>query len=168
MLDSLLSDGTLVVLPSLCTGFDTQRTAVVTPEIEAIVSPPFSDTEDGERYGEFRMSLDAFSEGNELSVAEDPREKPPDTMLARVEPKNAEFWAVRVTDPEANTAGIRAFGAFAEKDTLVVLTWEFRELINPFDEEVDAARNVWRDLFGAESPHFGEDLDAYLTNYIPV
>ena len=104
-------------------------------------------------------------EGAEISVAEDPHDKPPDVMLARVDPIEAEFWSIRVTEPE-ETPGIRAFGAFTQKDTLVALTWEYRELIgDAFDDEVDSVRDAWTVLFVSEEPFGGASLDECLTNY---
>ena len=140
---------------------------VVTPEIWEVVAFPFSPDAKGERLGEFRNWLDAFSEGGELSVAEDPHLKPQDAMLARVDPVDAEFWSIRVTDPE-QTPGIRSLGAFADKDTFVALTWDYRELIGEFDDEVATAHAAWVDLFGAEVPHSGDHIDDYLTNYYSV
>ena len=111
--------------------------------------------------------LDAFSEGGEFSVAEDPQNKPRDAMMARVSPVDAEFFSLRVTDPE-ETPGIRCFGAFADRDTFVALTWDFRENIALFDDEVSVVRAAWKQFFGNVSPHSGEHLDDYLSNYIPV
>jgi hypothetical protein len=157
----------LFELESLFTGDETARTMIVSPDIFAAVMPPFPDTQQGERLGEFRAWLDSFLEGAEISVAEDPFEKPPEAMLARVDPVEREFWSIRVTEPE-RTPGIRAFGAFAEKDTFIALTWNCRESIRIFDDEVDLVASAWGDLFGSEPPFKGGSLDEYLTNYRPV
>jgi hypothetical protein len=37
-----------------------------------------------------------------------------------------------------------------------------------FDDEVDAVREEWKSYFGSMSPHRGESLDEYLTNYRAV
>jgi len=163
----LLRRHRLFELESLFTGNDTARTMIVSPDILAVVTPPFSDTEHGRRLGEFRAWLDNFLEGGEVSVAEDPQQKPPDAMLARVTPVEDEFWSVRVTEPE-DTAGIRSLGGFGAKDKFICLIWDFREGIPVFDDEVDAARDAWRDLFGSRGPMSGESLDEYLTNYRAV
>lgn len=107
-------------------------------------------------------------QGGELTVAEDPDNKHPETMLARVHCVEDEFWAIRVTDPE-ETPGIRSFGAFSDKDEFVALTWEKREVIDDqFDKEVDDAIDVWIDLFTEILPHRGDHLDDYLTTYRAV
>ena len=150
----------LFELPSLFTGDDTARTMIVSPDILAVVTPPFPDTEEGRRLGEFRAWLDSFSENAEISVAEDPFQKPPDVMLARVAPVEKEFWSIRVTEPE-DTAGIRALGGFAAKDKFVSLTWDYREGIPIFEDEVGIVCGAWRNLFGVVGPFSGESLDEY-------
>lgn len=167
ILAKLLDKKKLFKLESLFTGDETARTMIVSPDILAAVTPPFPDTVHGERLGQFRAWLDGFMEGAEISVAEAPFQKPPDAMLARVSPVEDELWSIRVTEPE-RTPGIRAFGAFAEKDTFIALTWNCREAIEIFDDEVESVANAWIDLFGSEDPFKGDTLDEYLTNYRPV
>jgi hypothetical protein len=120
-----LGDGALFELKSLDAEIwgigedELARTMYVSPEIMAVITPPFADTVDGERMGEFRAWLEPFILGGELSVAENPDNKPPETMLARVHPVEKEFWAIRVTDPDT-TPGVRSFGAFSAKDCAYV------------------------------------------------
>jgi len=140
---------------------------IVSPDILAAATPPFADTEEGLRLGEFRAWLDAFSEGAEMSVAEDPFRKPPDAMLARVHPIDRELWSIRVTSPE-DTPGIRSLGGFGGKDRFVALTWGYREQMEVFEAEVDEAADAWIALFDQENPHCGESLHEYLTNYRAV
>jgi hypothetical protein len=147
---------------------ETARTLYVSSEISAAVSFPFPDTPEGERLGEFRAWLDNFIEGSELTVAEDPDQKPPDAMLARVHPVEKEFWSIRVTLPET-TPGIRSLGAFSDTDEFVALTWEKRELIaGQFNQEVEFAMQAWKDFFGIVPPHQGNSPNDYLTICIPV
>ena len=146
---------------------DAARTIYVTSDIIAVVTPPFADTREGERLGQFRAWLDGFIEGNDLSVAEDPDRKPPDAMLARVKPVEDEFWSIRVTDPH-DTPDIRSFGAFSDLDTLIALTWIMREDIEDFDEEVIDAMATWDDYFSPARPHRGASLDEYLSTCHPV
>jgi len=144
---------------------ETPRTMYVSADILAAVTPPFADTIEGERLGKFRAWLDDFVDGARLSVSEDPRGKPPDTMLARVEEVEREFWSIRVTEP-ADTAGIRSFGAFWALNEFVAVTWGLREDIGwEFDDAVTEAQERWKDFFGEVEPHSGDDLDEYLTNY---
>jgi hypothetical protein len=169
-LQKLLTDRSLYELESLFTGDETVRTMIVSADILTVVTPPFADTVDGGRLGEFRAWLDNFLEGGELTVAENPDTKPPDTMLARVHPVDLDLWSIRVTLPE-ETPGIRSLGAFAGKDKFVALTWDRREDIEDFDCEIEAATERWTDYFERDAPcarFTGESLDEYLTNYRAV
>src|SRR5207237_3704233 len=96
LLDTALKAETLFQLESLFTRDETARTMIVSADVLAAVTPPFPDTVDGLRRGEFRGWLDSFLEGGEISVAEDPDKKPRDAMLARVHPTGEEFWSIRV------------------------------------------------------------------------
>ena len=167
LLEAQLSNKELFVLVSLFTGDETARTMIVSASICTMVTPPFPDTELGRRLGEFRAWLDSFMEGAELSVSEDPFNKPPDTMLARVSPVEEDFWSIRVTEPE-ESPGIRGFGGFHKQDEFVALTFDYREDIGDFSAEVDAVREAWTRFFGVERPFHGDELDEYLTNYIVV
>lgn len=155
----------LFCLESRCTGEDTIRTLFVSREVLDAVSEPFQ----GVRktwLAEFRENLDAFLEGCELSVGENPFDKDAGALIARVAPPEDEFWDLRVTAPNP---GIRAFGAFAEFDTFICLTWEFRDAIGDyFDAEVDRCKEEWRRLFGNTKPFKGKNLDAYLSRNFPV
>jgi hypothetical protein len=161
-----LDSGALVKLPSLVTGNETPREIIVTREIYQLLSQNLSDDLEGERLVEFRETLDAFSEHGQFSVAENPDNKPPYTMLARVHDVRDELWSMRITEPD-DTPGIRALGAFSDTNKFVVLAWEYRELMN-FDADVAAVKQQWKMMFGNQTPHSGDNLDAYLTNYIAL
>lgn len=167
ILDEHLEMGRLVELASLFTGDETARAMIISLEILAVVTPPFPDSEEGVRLGEFRAWLDSFMEGAEISVAEYPFQKPSDAMLSRVDPVESELWSIRVTEPH-ETPGVRSFGGFAEKDKFIALTWDFREMIPHFDDAVSSALSAWEDLFGSNGPFKGDGLDEYLTNYRAV
>jgi hypothetical protein len=159
--------GKLYCLESLLTGEETVRTLWVSSDVLAAVTPPYplgSNPQQRERLREFREFLDAFLEHGHISVAQNPDDKPEFAMLARVKPPERDFWDFRVTAPQP---GIRAFGAFADFNTFVVLTWDFRENIPPgqFDAEVADCMDAWRDLFGDTPPYAKSSLNEYLTEY---
>jgi hypothetical protein len=167
LLEVAIEASKLVKLKSLLTGDETVRTMIVSADIFAAVTPPFPDTIDGLRCAEFRGWLDGFLEGGEISVAEDPDQKPRSTMLARVHPKDEEFWSIRVTDPD-DTPGIRSLGAFWNRDEFVALDWEYREDMSDFDMSVQDAIDHWRDIFDNLARHDGDSLNEYLSNYRAV
>jgi len=161
---SLVADHKLHCLYSRLTGEETVRTLFVLQEILDALAQPYPEDK-AYRLSEFREFLDAFLEGGLISVAEDPEMKPQYAMLARVHPAAAGFWDFRVTAPKP---GIRAFGAFAEFDTVVLLTWEYREVIGDrFNDEVERCKSEWRELF-TSPPYRGANLNEYLSNYYAV
>lgn len=166
-LQAALARGELVEHQSMDFGDETARTLYVSSDIVAAIQPPFAETTAGERLGELRGWLDSFALGGHFTVAEDPNNKPPDVMLARVSPVEAEFWSIRVTEPE-ETPGIRILGAFIDTDAFVALTWDYREDMTDFDGDVESAIARWKDLFGDCKPLSAGDLDGYLTNYDTV
>lgn len=143
------------------------RDMFVTPEIDALAKRPFADTDLGERQAALALYLDAFAELNQITVWETPNKwKPRDTMLARVDPPEDEFWSMRIVHPET-TAGMRVLGGFCGQDAFVGLIYDYRENIpaGHFDDEVDRLRAAWADYFGKTGPHSGESIDDYLTNH---
>ena len=160
---SLVADNKLFCLPSRLTGEETPRTLFVSQEIMDGLAQPYPAPQ-AHRLSEFREFLDGFLENGEFSVAEDPDYKDQYALLARVHDVKEDFWDFRVTAPKP---GIRAFGAFSEFNTFVLLTWEYRESITNFDAEVERCKAEWREMF-ASKPFHGANLDAYLSNNFPV
>ena len=136
-------------MESRLTGEDTVRILFVSAEVRDAVSEPFTGPRK-KLLAEFRENLDAFLEGGEMSVGENPHDKDAYALIARVDPVQDEFWDMRVTAPKP---GIRAFGGFAELDTFICLTWEYRDVIGEnFDAQVDRCRDEWLKLFGSTKP----------------
>ena len=132
----------------------------VSLEVAEIVIPPWPETWEGRRHSRLRGLLDSFIEGDYITVAEDPYDKDASAILARVDPVDQEVWDFRCLDPNP---GIRAFGCFAEKDTFVALTYDYRETIEDFAACVTDCRTEWSNLFGDLPPFKGNDLDDYLS-----
>lgn len=107
---------------------------------------------------ELRAFLDGFTQGDYFTVAEKPYDKDPSAMLARTDPVEAEIWDLRCIGPDA---GMRVFGRFAERDTFVALTCEYRELVD-WNVEIQRCAERWSDLFG-ELIFKGAKLDDYLS-----
>src|ERR1041385_345042 len=144
-LELLKAQGTLIHRPSAYGGYETPRTLYVTRQIAADAKEPFSKDEQGEAVAEMAAWFDAFSDEVEFSVSENCKEKPPDTMLARVCPPEAEFWSIRVIDPEEKNR-IRVFGAFAARNKFVALHWDHRGNLDDFTETVNNVRSDWSGL----------------------
>lgn len=131
----------------------------VSQEVNEIVWPPFPNNWEGKRHSKVRALLDSFTEGDVISVAEDPYDKAASAILARVDAVEAEVWDIRCLDP---SPGIRVFGRFSEPDTFIALTWEYRENVD-WPTETARCQAAWRALFGAIAPHSGSALHEYIS-----
>lgn len=151
-------------LPPLFPGALTTRTMIVSEEIYDIVMPEYSKSWEGLRHSKLRGDLDAFTEGEEMSVAEKPFKKPGYTMIARVHPVTDEIWDLRNIDPNP---GIRCLGAFGGKDIFIALIWDYREYFD-WNEEIERCKSEWTKLFGSIPRFKGASLDEYLSNYYAV
>lgn len=139
----------------------------MTEELFDAVSGPVSDDPDSEIMYEFRATLDAFLEGAEIAVSEDPFGKPPETTLARVHPVGKEVWDIRSIEPHP---GVRCLGCFLEKDLFVALKWDYRENIGSEDWNfiIDECLDLWKNIVKTKPPLSGKSLDDYLSNYYVV
>jgi len=146
-------------------GDETPRALFLSEEAHLAVHPPFEQANQT-LHAEFRQNLDAFLEGGEMTVGEDPKTKASDALMARVAPVEDGFFDFRVTSPRPQ---IRAFGGFAEFDTFVIVTWNYRDAIgDDFDEEVMRCKVEWQKLFGRTQPFKGKSLNDYLSNWTAV
>jgi hypothetical protein len=141
------------------------RTMWVSEDVCEWVEPPFGPDHDEERLWRFRGTLDAFTNYRRITVSEKPRDKAGNTFLSRVDPVKAEFWGIRTLQPPE---GIRCFGCFADVDVFIALTWNYREAIEDFDDAVADCMQTWEKFFAPLTPHRGDTLDAYLTNFQPL
>jgi hypothetical protein len=107
----------------------------------------------------FRAVLDGFTEGDAITVAENPSDKDARAILARVDPVQDEVWDFRCLDPRP---GIRAFGRFSEPNTFIALTWNYREVID-WSAEVERCKSEWTKLFRDIQPFRGNAVDEYIT-----
>lgn len=135
------------------------RCVIVTEEVANAVLAEQADDFMGDRLAEFRAMLDGFVAGWEIGVADDPYNKHPDTMLARIAPEGEEVWDIRVLQP---MSGIRCFGRFVGPDAFLALTWQCRESVD-WDYERDNCIAAWRGLFGTTPPYQGTEIDDYLS-----
>ena len=141
-------------------GEETPRTVFVSEEVAEIVIPPSAKTWEGRRHARLRALLDGFTEGDFITIAEDPHDKAASAILARVDPVGEEVWDFRCLDPNP---GIRVFGCFAETDTFVALTWDYRENIEDWAAEVVRCRTAWTTLFCGLPSFKGKILNEYIS-----
>lgn len=155
-------------LPPLIPSDPTIRTVFVSDEVRDIVTPPWNERWEGLRHSEFRATLDAFTQGETVSVAENPFDKPCDTFLARVDPVADEIWDIRTVEPGQ---GIRCLGAFGDKNFFIALTWNYRENMSGRDgwrDEIEDCKSEWEKLFSPIPRFQGASLDEYLSEFYAV
>lgn len=150
----------LFCLPHLVQGEETPRTVFISKELAEILSPPWPTTWEGRRHARLRALFDAFTDGDFITIAENPHDKEARAILARVDPVREEVFDFRCLDPQP---GIRAFGCFAETDRFVALTWDYRENIEDWPAEVARCRSHWNRLFGGLPPFKGTQLNEYVS-----
>jgi hypothetical protein len=103
-----------------------------------------------------------FANCDRFAVSEDPDDHPPYTEIARNRPVGWELWDFRVY---AGKQSIRVGGGFADKDTFVAITWDYRKSIgDDFDSFVEETRSTWDDLFAPLTPFKGVTFHDYLSN----
>jgi hypothetical protein len=147
----------LVCLPPEAGG-EMVRTLLVSREVLDDVQPPFPDHWYGYRLGQFRGTLDAFTEGQWLSVACDPYAKAPWADMAPIDPVDLDIWDIRSMSPYPQ---IRCFGGWAEKGTFVALNWQWRDDIEDFALEAINSRKIWDSIFPCHPPFRGNTIDDY-------
>lgn len=129
-------------------------------DLDELISPPWSPSREGRRHARLRAFLTSFVDGAFITVANNPFDKDARAILARVDPPEAEVWDFRCLDPNP---GMRVFGSFAEKDTFVALTWDYRENVDDWHEKVVECRDEWKKLFGDLLPLIGKTPNDYLS-----
>jgi len=142
-------------------GGECVRSLFVSGAVFDDVRGPFSENFYGRRLGKFRGNLDAFTRGARVSIASDPYAKRPSADFAPVDPVGLDIWDFRSTAPHPQ---IRCFGAWAEKDVFVGLTWKWRDDISRFSEEAKECREEWDRIFPSHAPYRGTTVDDYIKN----
>jgi hypothetical protein len=128
-----------------------------------------------ERMGRLRARLEVFIKGEVVTVSIDPY-RSRSAYMSRLDPHRREVWEVR----DRSRPSLRVFRSFAEKDTFVALTWQWRSILGPLARlepnvwprmwPIEARRcaAAWRRRFSSYSPHTGSNPDEYLTNWFPI
>jgi hypothetical protein len=141
-------------------GEEHPREVYVSQEVHDVVCGPWPPGREGDLHANLRGLLDSFTEGDFITVGQDPFNKAGYAILARVHPVSADVWDIRCLDPNP---GIRAFGCFYEADSLVVLTWSERDLITDWAAEVQNCLAEWRKYCGNREPLRGRTINDYLS-----
>jgi hypothetical protein len=163
-LNAYIGNRLFVLEPSIRSD-ETPRVVIVSQEVRDAVDGDLPENWDGMRLADFRQTLDAFTTGEEITVAENPFRKPSDCFMARVSPVECEVFDIR----SLFGPGIRAFGFFVGLNQFLVLTWDYRENIDSFEYECKRCVSEWKQMFGSLDPFSkGKELHEYITEIVPV
>lgn len=162
-----IDEGRLFSLPCLLPGCQTVRYIFVTEEVNDVFDPNnWNNDHDAKRFALLRANLDSFTQGQMITIANEPYRKPISTYMARTDPVSDELWDIRSRDPKP---GVRVLGCFTEADVFVGLTWSFREpLGGPSSREwrdfIIRAKTNWTQLFGPYQPLKGSEISDYVSS----
>ena len=158
-----------------------RRVMLVSREIYEAVTDLGEGIDD--RMGRLREHLEVFVRGDIITIAVNPYQAW-NAYMGRLEPHGDEIWEIR----DRSSPSIRVFGSFAEADTFIALTWQWRSILGaPLRNARDVIQKIsaqswprvwaieqrackaeWRKKFPTHDPHSGRTPDDYVTNWLPV
>lgn len=159
----------LQIVPSV-PGSNTVREMLASKQLHRFLCGPW-ETKDLEICANrSKAYLDAFIQGQVITVACDPYRKPKSTMLARIAPTGDEVWDFRC---RAAKPAVRVLGLFAKQDLFIALTYEYRKNLGghgskEWRDARERCKAAWRGRFPSYQPLSGSCPDDYLTNYLSV
>ena len=113
-----------------------------------------------------RATLDQVTSGRRITIAENPHNKPPGTIVSRTDPVGLDIWDIRCLSQDDGT---RCFGGFGGRDLFIALTWDYRISMDDqhtgldFEAATIDCRKQWDALFPGIPPYRGKTLDDYLS-----
>jgi hypothetical protein len=117
-----LATGALLLLEPALVGDPVERTMLISPEIDRLLSGPWDTETDERRANRLRSDLERFVTGQYIGLCLTPYEAQT-AYMGRLDRPEDEVWDIRSVDP---SPGLRVFGRFAEVDVFVALTWQPR------------------------------------------
>jgi len=165
LLQRHISAARLLFVTPLLPGRAVERNVFVSPDVAKLI---VGDTSIPARFhrvgGEARAQIDAFTTGRAIRFAMNPMHKDPATLVARNEPTNKGIVDLRIRQPRPP---VRLFGAFAQVDVLVLLTWEERKNLR-FNAAVKRCRGQWDLLFPHNAPLIGIAHHEYISRNVII
>jgi len=170
-------DHELFKLDFLIPGPPELRIVLMSPEINALVAPPWPENEIGERCARLRGELENILAGKPLVVCWTPRKGREHHQIGRLEPIEDNLFDIRSVDPKP---GLRIPFHFAEKDVLVAhlcsprsasVRWLQRVPLlgarsKAWRNAIRDAKSQWSILFPNFEPHAGNHINDYLSNAV--
>ena len=149
------------------------RTVLMSEQINALVSGPWTDDAMGRRCGVLRGRLERIARGGPLIVCMKPF-KARKAEIGRLDEVEDSVFDIR----DSEKPGLRIFFMFVERDVLVAFACAPRSVTVPwlnrlplgdrYSREwrwgVQTAQTQWSQLFPRHDPVKGDNLDDYLSN----
>lgn len=169
-----VKEGRLFKLGFRIPGLAEKRTVLMSPEINALVSGPWTDDLMGDRCGRLQANLENILAGNRLTVCWEPFRARQRHQIGRLEPVEDGVFDIRSVEKP----GLRVFFQFAEKDVLVLLTCSPRSVPVPWlkrlpllakelkewKEAVFETKREWLKLFPSHPSLKGGSVSDCLSN----
>lgn len=162
---SCLDHGRLHVHRPTDAGIAHVRIILLTPELREEIDAAVLDEHAGNRTGAFLADLDRFISGDLITIG-DRRHK--HAFLKRLDPQGDQVWELRSVDPRPS---VRAFGTFADSDTLVLTHMRLRTDLGgyksrPFRDEIRRTRQIWQGIFAPYRPVASDKVTDYVTENV--
>lgn len=128
---------------------------------------PWNTEDERARWQRVSADLDRFIEGrlvNSGFLKQLDRNKHRPHLAARYE----DVWEIKCIEPEPQ---IRIFGCFASPDCFVAMDWEYRWIMDWFNQWLNMFRRrkaIWRQLFPTREPHRGQSIHDYVKQGIVI
>lgn len=138
-------------------GRATLRPLFLLPEVSRCITQPW-DERDAYELATVRSDLENFVTGGEVSATFKPT---PNADLKRLKTKRKDVWEIRIQKP----AKYRLFGFFAEQDVFVGFELWRRDDVD-FEDDIEHAQKVWRQLFPHREPVIAESIHDYISEAV--
>lgn len=164
---AVLVDKSLYALEPEAEGVRQERVLLLSKAMRtAIIDGPWSNEAEEDRLaGTLRADLERFVAGDLLRASLGGRNLAAEDMKRLAD--TYEVWEFKSdTNPKQ---GIRVFGRFAGFDLFVATHWQWRDALDDYgsqawNNEINRCKDDWFDLFKKQTPHTGDNIDAYLSN----
>lgn len=155
-----MDKGELLFLPPSIRSSGATRDVFVSDEVFAFLHGTGDvDSRFDRAAGRALAKIDAFAAGKTFVMGLNPHKKSPATLVARTDPTHLGVVQLRVT---ADHPDVRIFGAFAERDVLVLLTWAPKKDLK-YRREIRRCKEAWDAILSPFKPLLGDDHGHYIS-----
>ncbi len=173
-INNWIDGGRLFLLGRALESDPVERNLLISSEIKELVDGPWIDETMSKRCGQLRANMEVFMGGELIPVCLNPFQAKA-AYMGLLDPVGDGIFDIRSRDPKP---GLRVFGAFAETDTFIALTWCPRSVAvswagkkplgdrdsREFRDAILECKTAWRRFFPTYPPVTGDNLRDYISN----